>query len=190
MSEIGGATLFAGMATFTSPDRPAFPELGDARSAGLNRVPPPPPVVIRVIPLVGVADGASRARLGLRVQVGGPWGTTGHGELLGVILDRPSDPAPTATLVGPDLAGGRSAGPVARHFPRAVAVLPDIDGRHTVVGHEVTLDLATGCWSAEIELAAVFGYRPSLRLTLACYQPDSVPGAALSSFVTIDPIRL
>ena len=150
----------------------------------------PPPVVIQAIPLVGAADGAAPARLGLRIQLGGPWGIAGGGELLGVILDRPSDPAPTATLVGPDLVGGRCAGPVARHFPRAVAVLPDIDGRHTVVGHEVTLDPTTGCWSAEIELAGVFGYRPSLRLTLACYRPDSVPGAALSTFVTIDPVRL
>jgi hypothetical protein len=190
MSEITRATLFAGMATFTSPDRPAIPELGDSCSLGLNRVPPPPPVVIRVTALVDAANGASPTRLGLCVQLGGPWGSTGLGELLGVILDRPSDPVPTATLVGPDLAAGRCAGPVARHFPRAVAVLPDIDGRHTVVGHEVALDLDTGRWSAEIELAGVFGYRPSLRLTLACYQPDSVPGAALSTFVTVDPIRL
>jgi hypothetical protein len=177
------------MATFTSPDRPGFPPLGGGRAAGLNRVAPPPPVVLRITSLEAVSA-ARPPRMGLRIQLAAPWRVTGDGELLAVILDRPSDPTPTATLVGPDLAAGRCAGPVARHFPRAVTVLPDIDGRHTVVGHEVALDPTTGCWSADIELAGVFGYRPCLRLILARYQPDSVPGAALSELVTTEPVCL
>jgi hypothetical protein len=69
------------------------------------------------------------------------------------------------------------------------AVDPAIDGVHDIAAHEVSFDSESGRWYADIELGPGFGYRPFLRMTLARFQPDSI-GAALSSFVTLDPVRL
>jgi hypothetical protein len=142
-----------------------------------------------MVPIWSGRPGRSSRRLGVRIQLAEPW-CVSDGELLAVILDRPSEPRPQATLVGPDPGAGRCTGALARYFPRAVAVLPDIDGRHTVVGHEVTIDPHTGGCVADIELAASFGYRPGLRLVLARYRPDVFDPGALSAFVTTDPVWL
>jgi len=181
------------MATFTSPDWPACSSSGEGQPAVALATPPPPPVVVSITttryPAANRGPGAGPSRWGLRVQLGGPWRANGD-ELLAVILDRPSDPRPTATLIGPEPLPSCCTGLAARHFPRAVTVFPDIDGRHTVVGHDVTFDAAVGCWTADIELEAAFTYQPYLRLTLAGYRPDAGADVALSAFVTTDPVRL
>jgi hypothetical protein len=152
-----------------------------------NTVAPPAPVVNEVVPAFARSEDGSHSGQVLRVYLDRPWLVTGEGEQLAVVLD-PSG----LTTVGRDpiVAGpGPVSRPVASDFPRAIAEVEDVDG-HDIAGHEVSFDAASGRWFADIELAPTFGYRPFVRLTVARYQPDSIDGAALSSFVTLDPVRL
>jgi hypothetical protein len=160
-----------------------------------NTVAPPPPSVAEVIPAFARTEAAPVAHSGqvLRVYLDRPWLVTGDGEQLAVILDQPTVVPPTTTAVGRDpivTGSGPATGPVAEDFPRAVTVAATGDGEHVVVGHAVAFDATTGRWFADIELAPTFGYRPFLRLTVARYQPDSVAGAELSPFVTLEAVRL
>ncbi|MGH9118200.1 MAG: hypothetical protein ACRD0A_10105 [Acidimicrobiales bacterium] len=160
-----------------------------------NTAVPPPPSVESVIPAFARGQDGAGSHSGqvLRVYLDRPWLVTGDGEQLAVILDPPSVTPPTLTTVGRDpIVGGPGpgAGPVAADFPRAVSVAEGVDGVHDVAGHAVAFDAASGRWFADIELAPTFGYRPFLRLTVARYQPDSIDGAMVSSFVTLEPVRL
>jgi hypothetical protein len=155
-----------------------------------NTAVPPPPVVNEVIPAFArTADGAHSGQV-LRVYLDRPWLVTGDGEQLAVVL-HPSDSSATVVGRDPVVPGGDSPNDLSSEaFPRASAVVAEVDGVHDIAAHEVSFDSASGRWYADIELGPGFGYRPFLRMTLARYQPDSIPGAALSSFVTLDPIRL
>ena len=161
-----------------------------------NTAVPPPPSVAEVIPAFARGDDGAHSGQVLRVYLDRPWLVTGDGEQLAVVLDQPSVVPPGLTVVGRDpiLPGGLGTGPVdgptASDFPRAVTVAHEVDGIHDVAGHEVTFDVQSGRWFADIELAPTFGYRPFVRLTVARYQPDSIDEAFLSSFVTLDPVRV
>ena len=154
-----------------------------------NTVAPPPPSIAEVIPAFARGDGAHSGQL-LRVYLDRPWLVTGEGEELAVVID-PS--GSTGTVLGRDPivpGAGRTAELTTADFPRAKTIIPSLDGLVAIVGHEVSFDADSGRWYSDIELAAGFGYRPFLRLTLCRFQPDSVPGATLSPFVTVDPVRL
>ena len=154
-----------------------------------NTVAPPPPSIAEVIPAFARNDGAHSGQV-LRVYLDRPWLVTGEGEELAVVID-PS--GSTGTVLGRDPivpGAGRTAELTTADFPRAKTVIPSLDGLVAIVGHEVSFDADSGRWYSDIELGAGFGYRPFLRLTLCRFQPDSIPGATLSSFVTVDPVRL
>jgi hypothetical protein len=125
----------------------------------------------------------------LRVYLTRPWLVTGDGEQLAVVLD----PAGTQTMVGRDpiVPGSTSVVPVtSEDFPRAVSVVAGAAGEPDLVGHAVSFDQASGRWYADIELTDRFGYRPFLRLVVARHQPDSIGGAAVSTPLTLDAVRL
>lgn len=151
-----------------------------------NTVTPPPPVVADVIPAFARSTAGSHSGQVLRVYLSRPWLVTGDGEQLAVVL------GPGQTVVGRDpIVPGSEPGRAvtAADFPRLAGAVPTI-GRVEVVPHAVQFDAVSGRWFADIELASDFGYRPFLRLVVARFQPDSVAGAELSSFVTLDPVRL
>jgi hypothetical protein len=154
-----------------------------------NTVAPPPPSIADVIPAFARNDGGHSGQV-LRVYLDRPWLVTGDGEELAVVLD-PSGSTGTSLGRDPIVPGaGRTAELTTADLPRAKTVIPSLDGLVAIVGHEVSFDADSGRWYSDIELAAGFGYRPFLRLTLCRFQPDSIPGATLSSFVTVDPVRL
>jgi hypothetical protein len=161
-----------------------------------NTAVPPPPSIDEVIPAFARDKNGAHSGQVLRVYLDRPWLVTGDGEQLAVILDQPTVVPPALTAVGRDpilpggLGTGPVAGPTAADFPRAVTVATAVDGTHDVAGHEVAFDVHSGRWYTDIELAPTFGYRPFVRLTLARYQPESIAGAELSPFVTLDPVRL
>ena len=125
----------------------------------------------------------------LRVYLARPWLVTGEGEQLAVVLEAdgtsgsvvggtrsPTGTGRDLTLTGDGLPAGHrrwSRTAVARSWPIAVS-----------------FDPGSGRWYADVELAPDFGYRPFLRLVVARFQPDSILGATLSSFVTLEPVRL
>ena len=165
---------------------------GDAKAFPIllpNTAVPPPPVVAEVIPSLAV-DAAEGTRSGqlLRVYLARPWLVTGEGEQLAVIVE---DDGSSGSVVGRDpitTGTGRDLTLTGDAFPRATSVVTD--GGRTVLAHPVSFDPGSGRWYADVELAAGFGYRPFLQLVVARYQPDSIGGATLSSFVTLEPVRL
>jgi hypothetical protein len=60
--------------------------------------------------------------------------------------------------------------------------LPE-EKRFIAVGHEVEYDRERGLWYCDLELDPGQAYFPFIRLALARFQPDSVPGAHLSKVV-------
>jgi hypothetical protein len=164
-----------------------------------NTVPPPPPLVHSLVPAFARSSQSSDTRLEarhngrvVRVYVDRPWLVSGPGELLGVVVATGrTDPA-TASWLGRDPfaeGDGPRRGLRAADLPRATAVVTSLDGRFDVAGHPVTYDGRQGRWFADIELPDV-GYRSFARLVLARVQPISVRGAALSTFVATEPLRL
>jgi hypothetical protein len=64
-----------------------------------------------------------------------------------------------------------------------------------VAGHEVHYDARRDLWYSDILIEIGPAYTPMIRLALARYQPDSVPGAelsriALADVMSLDPFRL
>jgi hypothetical protein len=152
---------------------------------------------------------------GLRVYLDRPWWSSGAGEQLAVVLS-PTQ-APTAQLRQYVTRWGAdpvftSAPPVTdlpmqSQFPRrtsspALVGLADASGLMvSVAPHEVVPDLTPGngpyapggkprLWYCDIELAPGAVYFPFVRLALARYQPDALPGAELSPVVVTDFAQL
>ncbi len=150
---------------------------------------------------------------GLRVYLDRPWYSTGEGEMLAVILydqpsgglgdliRRPEVPENLKTWVtvwGSDpLWRSRDTHAVPRlaHFKSALATQNGLTLEEAgsapvlIAGHMVQYDAATGRWYCDIEVDAGPAYFPFIRLALARYQPNSVPGAHLSPVVTADIVQ-
>lgn len=155
---------------------------------------------------------ARRRGGGLRVYLERPWYSSGEGELLGVVLPpvqprfhrlgllsfgyRVPDPshwtqwgldplwyshnAPTPIAPALDLftRAARTGNGLTIDEQAGVAV--------AVAGHEVSYDADRRLWYADIELSGGFAYYPFIRMVLARYQPNSLPGAHLSRLVLAD----
>ncbi|MDD8020540.1 MAG: hypothetical protein PHU81_05050 [Acidobacteriota bacterium] len=77
--------------------------------------------------------------------------------------------------------------PLTNAFPSAVEIMGDLpllempeEKKFIAVGHEVAYDEERGLWYCDLELDSGQAYFPFIRLALARFQPDSVPGAHLS----------
>ena len=75
-------------------------------------------------------------------------------------------------------------------FPSAVEIMAELpllelpeEKRFVAVGHEVEYDRERELWYCDLELDPGQAYFPFIRLALARFQPDSVPGAHLSKVV-------
>jgi len=75
-------------------------------------------------------------------------------------------------------------------FPAAVEIMGELpllempeEKKFIAVGHEVEYDKERGLWYCDLELDPGQAYFPFIRLALARFQPDSVPGAHLSKVV-------
>ncbi|USQ85311.1 hypothetical protein NFX46_16905 [Streptomyces phaeoluteigriseus] len=169
----------------------------------LSSAPPVAPVVLAASPSFrweGSADLSAgpvrRTRRGgrIRVELARPWNLSGEGEQLAVLtgpgLTRVSrDPIWTtgdaAGTARPDMFAG-TAGTAAQH------PLPGTGTVAQAVPYAPHPHAETDRWYADIELpGAVAGsYSPFVRLALARYQPESLPGCALSNPVTTDFVQL
>ncbi len=147
----------------------------------------------------------------LRVFLSRPWWTSGIGELLGVTCYRPQS-SQFASAAVPNIAApyvsdwgldpvfeggdlplnhptpavfiGRTATGTNLTLGETTAVNVD------VAGHPVFYDAVRDLWYADIPVAFGKAYTPMLRLALARYQPQSVPGAELSRVVQADIMQL
>lgn len=87
-------------------------------------------------------------------------------------------------------------GPYIHQFPLRVAVGSDISlleapGHDvTVVGHQPEYDPTRGLWYCDLQLDAGLSYFPFVKLALARYQPNSIPGQHLSKVVFPDFAQL
>ena len=155
------------------------------------------------------ADGSqvSRRTGGVRVYLKRPWFSSGDGELLGVILADPSAYPPDDRLAllvtswGKDpLWGGEEtlSPPQPASFPAAVgtwqAALQDQqDGQPVhIAGHQVGYDADRDLLYCDIAVAGVAEqtYAPFLRLALARFQPNALPGMELSPVVLADFVQV
>lgn len=80
--------------------------------------------------------------------------------------------------------------PLPGAFPSAVEVMGDLpllelpqDKKFIAVGHEIEYDSERQLWFCDLELDSGQAYFPFIRLALARFQPNSVPGAHLSQVV-------
>jgi len=80
--------------------------------------------------------------------------------------------------------------PLPDAFPSAAEVMGDLpllelpgENKFIAVGHEVEFDEERGLWYCDLELDPGQAYFPFIRLALARFQPNSVPGAHLSKVV-------
>jgi hypothetical protein len=181
----------------------------------LSTARPATPTVRYIVPTFGwqispgTAPGAvvrRRVGGGLRVYLDRPWYSSGEGELLAVIL-------PEAGATTPDrqrscvsqwsrdpLTDSQPIGdfPAAASFKRSARSasglrLPNDDNARStvaVVGHEVKFDDSRQLYYCDIEIDAGPSYFPFVRLALARYQPDSLPGVELSRAVLADFAQL
>jgi hypothetical protein len=137
-----------------------------------------------------------RSSLRLRVEIAAPWFETGEGERLGVIVA-----ADGATPTGPVTQAGRdplfASEPLPRFpskdwftgFSERPVAHRELDPETVIVPYSVTRH--DDRWYADIQLAPpTASYAPFVRLALARFQPDSLPGLALSQIVLSDLVRL
>ncbi len=155
---------------------------------------------------------------GLRVYLARPWYSSGEGELLGAVLwgCEPPEAGGREVIEVPDFLKGyvtqwgtdpiwssppppSQAVPRPEHFRNAVVFaegltldeLPgQVDTSFSVAGHEVQYDQDRQLWYCDIDLDPGYAYFPFIRLALARYQPDSLPGAHLSRVVLADFVQL
>ena len=80
--------------------------------------------------------------------------------------------------------------PLPEAFPAAVEVMGELplmempeEKKFIAVGHQVEYDEERQLWYCDLELDSGQAYFPFIRLALARFQPDSVPGAHLSKVV-------
>lgn len=180
-----------------------------------NSARPDAPKVLYVIPTFGWQDlpgsgsgtmGRRRSGGGLRVYLERPWYSSGEGEKLAVLLRAAADPnkendplKPYVTQWGKDPIW--AANPTddiltAKHFKKgknfgsgySLAELPSMGV--SVVAHEVFYDKERKLWYCDIEINPGQSYYPFVRLALARFQPNSLPGAHLSRVVQADFAQL
>ena len=159
-----------------------------------STVRPPPPVVRSVVPAFRWTTSSQRGvvrrtRSGgiLRVELARPWFLTGVGEQLAVLVERCeaardpiwNTPTPARSLEAASFTGA------------SVAATAAADGAAVTVA---AYDPAFGgeWWAADVELAALAetSYRPFVRLAVARYQRESLPGLDVSASVTTDLVQL
>lgn len=185
---------------------------------------PEPPVVHSVVPLFawerkvenGVATSVRRTA-GLRVYLERPWGTTGPGERLGVMLYADVESSKTViaakkssihdkvTRWNSDSLEGFGANPARAMLPADFADAIEVDTavptlsvsgkqvRRAVAGHEVRFDPERDQWYADVAIGfdpAVTTYVAMVRLAVVRHQPVSASGCNISSVVLTDPISL
>ncbi|MEU8995988.1 peptidoglycan-binding domain-containing protein [Streptomyces caniferus] len=147
---------------------------------------------------------------GIRVYLDRPWFSSGDGELLGVVLGEPPGGDPKSvrdawvTLMGRDPIH-RSApvfAPTAEMFTNAERqsgtlslATPSGPLSVTVVGFTPQFEAGTpkpgededtvGRWFCDLDLDTGDACLPFVRLALVRYQPDSIPGAEISSTVVL-----
>ena len=160
------------------------------------------------------SDGITALRRGggLRVYLERPWYSSGEGELLGVVLP-PAQPKAGGisirsfgyTAADPSHVTQWGLDPIVRshNAPTPIAPTPNLFTRAArtatglsideqpgvqvaVAGHEVAYDADRRLWYADIELSGGLAYYPFIRLVLARYQPNSIPGTHLSRLVLAD----
>jgi hypothetical protein len=164
-----------------------------------NTATPPPPVVSDVIPAFArsrrpLGDGESVFHDGnvVRLYLERPWNVTGDGESLAVLVERAPGAVPPGTCLGRDPIVGTNGSVTALSadsFPRATATVDAGDGVHDLALHAVAYDPDSRRWYTDVAVTTTL-YRPFLRLEVARYQPDSLTGKALSTPVTLEPVRL
>lgn len=177
---------------------------------------PPAPVVLAVSPSFrwdGSADlsagPVARRRLcgRLRVEVARPWNASGEEERLAVVIASPgavTEPPGGLTRISRDpiwdttAAAGLAQGAMFAGAASDIAecLLAAADGGSEVkvlaVPYAAHFDASTERWYADVELpaAAAGSYSPLVRLVVARYQKESLPGCELSPTATTDFVPL
>lgn len=188
---------------------PDFPPISVPSSAR-----PDAPHVLYVVPTFrweSGPDSSRRVGRGLRVYLDRPWFSSGEGELLGVVLaNQPTGEIakalrPYVSLWGRDPVWNSSEpkqelGP--SHFANRVCTLPGLTlaelsttpelstTRVTAVGFTVEFCPERKLWYCDIEMTPQQPYQAFVRLVFARLQPDSLPGAHLSSVVATEFAQL
>lgn len=155
-------------------------------------------------------------RGGVRVYLDRPWFTTGDGELLAVVLQNDSaattgvelsqwgadpvfaqdGPAERADLPLADLfhvLGLDDRSEPARPIGAAATeTLTDLPGQPavTLLGYRPEFSAERGQWFVDIALDPGSAFWPFVRLTVARWQPDSLPGHTLSPLVKCDFVQV
>lgn len=184
-----------------------------------NRTRPGPPVVHSVLPLFGWSRGidefgrrfGSRKPAGLRVYLARPWLTTGADELLGVVIHTSTPPTGSALTRLDALVSKWGGDALERQTPLAPDVIVKSDfaassviapadlvltdpraggASAQIIGHRVHFDPDRDLWYADVRLSVTDEPWPFVRLGLVRYQPESVPGSAISPVVTTDFAQL
>ncbi|HEX8355476.1 MAG TPA: hypothetical protein VF611_21390 [Pyrinomonadaceae bacterium] len=175
---------------------------GSAPALILNSARPDAPKVLYVVPTFGwdetsAAGTVERTRRGggLRVYLERPWYSSGGGELLGVVYlegarftDLDEKVKRVVTQWGADPVWASSATEDAAHKNNFIGMVAKADGLAlsevaqtvSVVGYPVEFDAARKLWFADVEMDVGPSYAPFVRLALARFQPNSLPGAELS----------
>jgi hypothetical protein len=157
----------------------------------------------------GQSQTFTRRSAGVRVYLGRPWYSSGDGELLGVVLAMPASYPPSDGLRpfvshwGNDPLWGTNPVPGAPQptdFPLAQKVFPlaqtvgqtltllEVDAQVQVAGHAVAFDGTH--WYSDVQVNVGAVYSPFVRLALARYQPNSLPGMELSRVVLSDFVQI
>jgi hypothetical protein len=172
------------------------------------------PDVKYVVPIFGYEQQEStnlrtvvRRGNGVRVYLGRSWYSSGESELLGVLLWNLSTTLDTPsrekhknfiTQWGMDpiwKTDSLSESPSTSDCTIAVATassltLEETDLKVDVAGHCVSFDAQRQLWYCDIVFNNPWAYSPFVRMSLARYQPHSLPGVELSHAVLADFVQL
>jgi hypothetical protein len=184
--------------------RPSEPRTVDVPNSAV----PAPPAVVYVVPTQGweqdtddVVTVRRRRGGGLRVYLDRPWFSSGDGELLGVVIGPPltspeAENYPFVTLLGQDpIRAGESLEFATKATFRGTTLVTDpiepleMHRRVTIAAYTPTYDAENRRWFCDLELETGGTYMPFIRLALVRYQPQSLPGRALSHIVLVDIIQ-
>lgn len=154
-----------------------------------------------------------RRRAGLRIYLERPWYDSGEGELLGVLLGGTGKAADLASQWGADpvwlqrgpadralgmtvedlwSAAGLDDRPGLDPRIRPLATVPTAEQAGTigVLGYAPEFSVERGLWFVDVAITPQAAYWPFVRLSIARYQPASLPGLELSSVVRCDFAQL
>lgn len=185
--------------------------VGNSRNV-LSSARPQAPQIVEVVPAfswrsIPWRNEVSR-RGAARVYLARPWYSSGDGELLAVLLPKLGEAGapkllPFVARIGDDPIWKSPSAVTLKSdmFPLAVSVgsqgatLSELSGGAdellvVPIGHAVQFDAQRQLWFVDIEIVGLDAYYPFIRLGLARYQPDSIPGAHLSRVVLADYVQL